>query len=725
MANFFSKKLYFQGLKKIKISGIAFSLIIILLNAFLPIMGIVEGTSYSAQFRGLEIVEHNQIVPFCMLVILLVPILAHDMFSFLNERNQSDFYHSIPHTRTCVYVSFTSAILTWAFGTILVSTLVNTLFWSMASSYTFTFGTVVLGTLPYLVLSVQMAGVMILAMTLTGTRTSNFLVAILFFLFARVMCAFAVSTLEELTPVIYVDDSVFKYFTLQFFLPFALFQGVFDGDAEVYTNAALQIYSLLVGVLLLVLGEITYRKRRSESANKSAPNKLLQHVYRFAITLPFVFLIAYSVIMDGFESYQIIFVIIAVLVYLLYEIVTTKKLKNVAKSLPLMIVPVVVTALILGGLFVTRNTINNNKFSADQIAGFAFVESYSNTFEKYNTERIIVKNDEAAEIIANSLEKTIEGEYKYTSIRTVRQTVRIKLDNGRVVTRRIQIPSAEYTKLEEILVTSPEYSEAYLKMPHPSQVISVLSYGRYGTENTSAELYKCFYDEYNKLSYEDKMALKFSKSQYPQVAQMGVNGYYKSNTFHSNYSIIFEFMPLTTLKYLEMVGGKYSQYNTDGIIGHAEQLLFYKEQSELDNIEYAYGNISLASITDSSVSKNIELDHKRYGGEAVVAMQKIFDIILSDKDAFVYSDPEKVYKFVYYVDLALNEPIAVDEYAEPAETYVVTVGYSTKEAPVVVEQYDFSQYFYINNELYVTISDENFELIKQIITDFEKNYGEY
>ena len=647
------------------------------------------------------------------------------MFSFLNERNQSDFYHSIPHTRTCVYVSFTSAILTWAFGTIFVSTLVNTLFWSMASSYTFTFGTVVLGMLPYLVLSVQMAGVMILAMTLTGTRTSNFLVAILFFLFARVMCAFAVSTLEELTSVIYVDDSVFKYFTLQFFLPFALFEGVFDGDAEVYTNAALQIYSLLAGVLLLVLGEMSYRKRRSESANKSAPNKLLQHVYRFAITLPFVFLIAYSVITDGFESYQIIFVIIAVLVYLLYEIVTTKKLKNVAKSLPLMIVPVVVTALILGGLFVTRNTINNNKFSADQIAGFAFVESYSNTFEKYNTERIIVKNDEAAEIIANSLEKTIEGEYEYTSIRTVRQTVRIKLDNGRVVTRRIQIPSAEYTKLEEILVTSPEYSEAYLKMPHPSQVISVLSYGRYGTENTSAELYKCFYDEFNKLSYEDKMAVKFSKSQYPQVAQMGVNGYYKSNTFHSNYSIIFEFMPLTTLKYLEMVGGKYSQYDTDGIIGHAEQLLFYKEQSELDNIEYAYGNISLASITDSSVSKNIELDHKRYGGEAVVAMQKIFDIILSDKDAFVYSDPEKVYKFVYYVDLALNEPIAVNEYAEPAETSVVAVGYGMKEAAVVVEQYDFSQYFYINNELYVTISDENFELIKQMITDFEKNYGEY
>ena len=719
MTNFFSKKLYLQGLKKIKISGIAFSLVIILLNAFLPIVGIVEGSSYSAQFRGLDIVEHNQIVPFCMLIIILVPILAHDMFSFLNERNQSDFYHSIPQKRTCVYISFTAAIITWAFGTIILSTILNSLLWTMAKTYTFTFGTVLLGMLPYLVLSVQMAGVMILAMTVTGTRISNFLVAILFLLFVRVMGTFAVGALEELTPVIYVDESVFKYFSLNFFLPLALFVGIFDGGAEVYIDAALQIYSLLVGVLFLVLGEIAYRNRRSESANKSAPSKLFQHIYRFAITLPFVFLIAYSVIMDGFESYQIIFVIIAVLVYLLYEIVTTKKLKNVVKSLPLMIVPVVATAMILGGLFITRNTINNNKFSAVEIAGFAFVESYSNTYEKYNTERIIVKNDEAAAIISDALEKTIDGYYDYTSQRTVYETIKIKLDNGRVVTRRIEFPVAEHTKLEEMLINSPEYSEAFLKIPAPSQVISVLSYGSYGSVQQTEELYKCFYDEYNKLSYEDKMAVKFPKGDIKSVIQIGVDGYYKSNTFHSNYQIFFEYMPLTTLKYLEVVGGKYTEDNTNNIIAHAEQLRFYKEQSEIDNIEYTYGNISLTNITGKTGEKTIELDHKRYGGEAVVAIQQIFDIILSDKNAFVYTNPETVYKMVYYVDLALNKP--VEELAQETEVYIVSTERDVTNS-VVIEYYDYPQYYYVNDTVYVNISDENFELINQIISEFENTY---
>lgn len=718
MTNFFSKKLYVQGLKKIKISGIAFSLIIILLNAFLPIIGIVDSASYGAQYRGIDIVEHNQIVPFCMLVILLVPILAHDMFSFLNERNQSDFYHSIPQKRTCVYISFTAAILTWAFGTILLSTVVNTLLWSMASTYTFTLGTVVLGMLPFLVLSVQMAGVMILAMTVTGTRISNFLVAILFFLFVRAMGAFAVNVLDEITPVLYIDGSVFRYFNIYFFLPFALLEGLFDGDADVYTNVVLQIYTLFVGILFLVLAEVAYRKRRSESANKSAPSKLLQHVYRFAVTLPFVFMIAFFVIMDGTESYQIILVILAILVYILYELITTKKLKNVVKSLPLMIVPVAITALIISGLFITRNTINNAKFEADEIEGFAFVERYSNTYENYNTQHVIVKNEEAAEIIADSLKKTIDGDYDSMSLRTINQIVKIKLESGRVVTRKIQIPSVEHTKLEEILVNSPEYSESYLELPAPSKVISVVSYGRYGaTKESNDELYKCFYDEYNKLSYEDKMAVKFSPNEYTSVVQIGVTGYYKQKTFSSNYHIVFEYMPLTALKYLEIVGANYSSDYKENITSYAKQLEFYKKQGELENIEYAYGSISLKSITGKSNESNIELTHKRYGSEMVTAAQRIFDIILSDPNAFIYEDPQKIYKFNYYLDLALNEAIDISMYE--TDSYTIKSSYGKAE-PIAVEEYDFSQYFYMNDEVYVTISDENFKLIEEIIYNFEQ-----
>ena len=240
MNNFFSKKLYLQGLKKIRVSGLALAIIIVLLNAFLPLMGIIDNSSLFGT-RSITQVEYNAVVPFCLLMLGLVPIIAHDMFSFLNERNQSDFYHSIPHKRTCVYVSFTAAILTWAFGTVILSSIVNALLWSMARFYAINFATVLLGALPYLVLSVMMAGVMVLAMTVTGTKMSNLLVSILFFLFFRTVSALCVVMLGEMAPVFNTASSWCKYFSIEFFLPYALLEGVFDSDASIYTDAVLQI----------------------------------------------------------------------------------------------------------------------------------------------------------------------------------------------------------------------------------------------------------------------------------------------------------------------------------------------------------------------------------------------------------------------------------------------------------------------------------------------------
>ena len=587
VTNFFSKKLYVQGLKKIKISGIAFSLIIILLNAFVPIVGIIDSSSFSAVYRGTELVEYNSFVPFCMLIIVLVPILAHDMFSFLNERNQSDFYHSIPQKRTCVYVSFTAAVLTWAFGTILVSAIVNTILWSLASLYTFTFGTVILGVLPYLVLSVQMAGVMILAMTVTGTKISNFLVAILFFLFVRAMGAFFVVALEEVTPVLNVDYSFFKYFSLEFFLPFALFIGVLDGDAEVFVNATLQIYTLLVGIFFLVAGGIAYNKRRSESATKSAPSKLLQHIYRFAVTLPFVFMVAFFMIIDGIEGYQVILALIAVLVYVLYELITTKKIKNVVKSLPLLAVPVLVSVLMVSGIYITRNSINSQKFEADEIDGFRFIEQYNNSYENYNTEDVFVSNDKAAEIISESLKNTINRKYELmTSYSdTVYENLLIKLKNGREVARDIHIPKNDYAVLEQLLITSPEYSLKFIELPKPSDVYGVSVYGQYGAEkHESEELYKCFYEEYNKLSYDDKMAVKYPQGEFSSVVQIGVNGYMGNRSFYSTYHIFYEYMPKTATKYLEFVTDEYSYGYKDELTYSAKEIKYYIDQAERETL---------------------------------------------------------------------------------------------------------------------------------------------
>jgi len=711
VANFFSKKLYLQGLKKIKISGVAFSLIIIILNSIIPIVGIIDSSSFSARYRGVEPVECGAIIPFCLLLVVLVPILAHDMFSYLNERNQSDFYHSIPQKRTCVYVSFTAAVLTWAFGTIIVSAVVNSILWSLAPLYTFTFGTVVLGVLPYLVLAVQMAGVTILAMTVTGTKISNFLVAILFFLFFRAMSTFFVVALEEVTPILNIDYSFFKYFGLEFFLPMGLLFGVLDSDAEVFVNAPLQIYTFIVSILFLVVGGISYNKRRSESATKSAPSKLIQHIYRFAVTLPFVFLVAFSMIVDGVESYQIILVFIAILVYVLYELITTKKLKNVVRSLPLLAIPVLVSILMTSGIYITRNVINSQKFDADDIAGYRFTNQYSNTYEHFNTEKVFVSDEKAAEIIEEALEDTIDGYYYSVDERTVFESVLIKLKSGRVVARDLHFRYADHNTLEQLLINSPEYSMKFIEIPHPDDIVSVAVYSNHGMEKSeSDEIYKSFYEEFNKLSYKDKMAVKYPVGEFTSLVQIGVNGYKGNRSFHSSYHIFYEYMPQTATKYLETMADGYSFGARSELEYNAKNIKYYVAQAAEGNADVIYGKLSLTKLVGSYEDENFTRTYNGESAKMVSALSKVFDIVLSDKNAFNYDDPKKIYKLNYYLDVSLNDEKADITYdTEPRVVYDSYDPYVTEAADI-----EYSPYYYIDQELYVTISDENYALIDEI-----------
>ena len=559
MSNYFSKSLYFQGLKKIRVSGTAFSLIIILLNAVLPIIGIAENRYHSIETRIADVLGPESVAPFDLLIFFLVPLIVYDMFSFLNDRSKSDFWHAIPQKRTCVYISLTSAILTWAISTILASTLVNSLLWSLARWYELKISTAIVGTLPFIVLAILMAGVMLLAMTLTGTAISNFLVGLLFLLFFRVISIMFVTALEEYSNVLYADYGIFKFFGAEFFLPLSLLVSVFDGEGGIYSNWALQIYTLAVGIVFLFLGCVSYNKRKSQSATKSAPNKLLQHVYRSLITLPFMLLIGVMMIIDGIDSYQIILVILAILVYVLYELVTTKRIKSVVRSLPYIAIPVLCAVAICSSIVIVGNSIDRMDISADDVDSYAFTGSAYN-YEDFTTMGVFVSNEEASEIIARSYRDSGSGDvYVYMNRENrgesyIRQRILIKLDSGRVIARRIYFWESDYYKLKNILETDPVYYSAYLSLPSPEELTDIYIVDNYGLKRTLVnEVYKCMYEEYNDLSYRDKLAVKDSRLSSGSLAQINVSGYYEGNRFSSQYFIDFIRLPKTASLYFSMI----------------------------------------------------------------------------------------------------------------------------------------------------------------------------
>ena len=116
---FFSSKLYFQGIKKMRGAGIATAVIITVTNLLVPLIALFEELSrrnYEAVPYGIgssvERIEHvtySSLAPCSLLIIILAPIIVLSAFSFLNDRKKSDFYHALPQRRECVFISFMAA----------------------------------------------------------------------------------------------------------------------------------------------------------------------------------------------------------------------------------------------------------------------------------------------------------------------------------------------------------------------------------------------------------------------------------------------------------------------------------------------------------------------------------------------------------------------------------------------------------------------------------------
>lgn len=708
MNNYFSKNLYVEGLKKIRVSGTAFSLIIILLNAVLPIIGIAENRYHDITTRVVDAVAPNMVIPFGILVLVLVPLIVHDMFSFLNDRSKSDFWHAIPQKRTCVYISLTSAILTWAISTIVISTLVNSFLWSLARWYELNISTAIIGTAPYIVLAVLMAGVMLLAMTLTGTTVSNFLVGALFLLFFRVISIMFVTALEEYSNVLYADYGIFKFFGIDFFLPLSLLIGVFDNDAEIYTNWGLQIYSLIVGIVFIALGGIAYNKRKSQSATKSAPSKLIQHIYRFAITLPFMLLVAVMMIIDGVQSYQLILVILAILVYILYELVTTKRLKSVVKSLPYMIVPALCAVALSSTILIVGNSIDRMDIEPDDIDSYAFTGSAYN-YEDLSTMGIFVSSDEASEIIARSYRDSGRGHvYDYIGQNErgegyIRQRILIKLDSGRVIARRIYFWESDYKKLKNILETDPGYYEAYFKLPSSNEITDIYIVDDYNISRDKVkELYNCMCEEYQTLSYKDKLAVKDSRLSNGALAQISISGYCGQNRFVSGYHIDFVRLPKTAEMYFSIITEGTNILDLQKSIKKTVESIEEYEEKIADSTEKSfYCTVNLTKIARKFDDGSYKIHGRDQSSNSPDVAKKILNIVLEAENAFDYSDVGNLYK----IELMLDSSVMV-----PFEEYELKYG----EEGVMIMQ----EYIYENQSFYVNLDKEKVDQIIDLLSKF-------
>lgn len=561
--SWFNVGLYLDGLKQLRIIGIMGVVIMACAAILIPLGCNISNANYNEYYHGGDVwetvgrvvaydfLEMNPVI--IMAFFVAVPLMTLYLFNFMNRRNACDFYHAIPDTRECLFISYGAAILTWSmvlvFESALLSVISAGIFEYVELSKGF-FGQFVVIVANSFAGAVFLFGVFMIAMSVTGTNFTNLAVAAMILVTPRLMVTVVVAIITEMIPVIpfsfgdsILDDRLNVVTNL-------VTGAMFGGGYEAITMWKSFIYTLIVGLIYSGVGAFLFKKRKSEAATSAAINSKLQCLLRLipAMVISLLPVFGWAQMFVGENTidtedifYFIVFYVMAIIAYLLYELITTRKLKNLIKALPgllwLVVYNIVMVVVVVAGYNILLNDVPNaSDVNSVKINFGNYYYSYSHDRDYYagKLEDIVFDSPEIIELLTSELERNVEAiktdeslyGNRYMESAEVIDVESTKVYKGTVVeesyidmievsfdcglidkNRRIYLSREASTQLLQMLEDNEAILEA-LYEPVEFEDISAI-YG--GDFSSTDEMKKSLYEIYL-VNVEESKALGFKKA---------------------------------------------------------------------------------------------------------------------------------------------------------------------------------------------------------------------
>jgi len=560
-----SPKLYKEGLRQLRVVGLLFGI----LGAGLPLVQIIVAiaagtTGYGSTKVVLSDFTQPSFVLFAfMAVFALIAVLY--LFSFLNKRGSSDFYHALPASRRTLYFSFAASILTWVWGVgiVALSLLVAV---ALIAGVPLTLGMALMSyglllSATLFVVAAALAAVSITGMWLSSVAVAGLIVCIPYLVtksFFHAVLARVPSIPAEFAGSI---GGVTLHNTF-FLLSVQRAAGISNYGAATY--GASIVVTFIWSLILICAGAWFFKRRKSEMAGTSAPGKGFQLAYRVALSVFAVVFIMNTYInlgatvinSDGLAassslatslSALVIPLIVALVVFLVFEFVTTRKLSRLLRALPSFGLVLAFIAVFYGAVALYSAYEKRVVPAASQIASVRILSTEYNltptyppvfdalfmvgngqtsTYNQICVQGLTIKSTAMLQATADKLQAHFDPNYD-TNDGSGRTTMLIeaRTKGGRTVRRLIDVHmDDQHDGFSQAMLHDPEVVKALTTLPKPGTVILSTSGDLFMFSNSFPlvrrvsqgekqqvyrEAYRLFYDEYQKLSLEERYQITF------------------------------------------------------------------------------------------------------------------------------------------------------------------------------------------------------------------------
>jgi len=438
---------------------------------------ITQGQNCFGEFTIQNAQKASSLNPVLIYYAFTAILFAMYGFSFLFRRSSSDLYHSFPVSRLDLYLSVTLATALWMGGTIAVNVLTG-------------FAMLLVGGCPFVPVFIPL------------TILFYFVASMLVFAAAAIGCALSGTLLTALA-------STGIVLLLPRFIQFVISRGIVTAVPIVgwhdlgalllpETNIATGLivmqtrpflsnvlfrfpnvfYSMLPMVLELALGAWLFLRRPSETADRGTGHKAWSVAVAAFLSLVALLLIT----VDGhrlLSLYGATMTAIALLVFVIYQFVALRSVKQVLLSLPCFLLSAALAfgvSATIGGL---SSQMLNTTPTADEIESVTFrghdIYMTQPDYSSLLITDIRFTDDGVKKAVASALSDAVDeirepdlyGYNTYNPYQTI-EPITLRLKDGRTVDRSIEF--RDVNALNELRFTNTEFKAALLAYPVPGNV---------------------------------------------------------------------------------------------------------------------------------------------------------------------------------------------------------------------------------------------------------------
>ena len=555
----FNLGVYKEAFSQLKIVGFI-SVALYLVAGMLTSLGyIVEliNDSYNQNTSVEHFSEAYFMILFGLMYVLL-PVMMIVVFFWLTRRHSCDFYHALPIKREAMYFSSIVAVLTWV-GIIFVAATIIPL--------------IVVGMIPKLEIDmvnfwrvmgyifagcIQMIGVFALGIMLTGHGLTNIVASIMILVVPRGLITGIAAMVDEFMPFaqINIENSFINpFYNIGFGSFFAVISWM---DSEAFGIAIPMIYSIVLGIIYMAVAGFLFKIRKSEVASQASTYGFVQSIFRMVPSYVFA-LIGLFFILNSFYRYEFeieyyffatVFFTMSLLAYFIYELITTRRWRNVGRSAKQL--PILAGAVILTGIIIvaSTNAATMRKVDADKIK-FIEVEFMENLSEFASADVVIIKDEKLNEIIEDAYMEQVREYYNHEEYYEDRSiTVGIN-QGGKTFYRRIHITNSEMNYFDDTYTKTLKESDISIELPEIENIEDMYLSNHGGKLNKKQieTIYTMLKEELKNVNYGDFVSVDEDDI----IDEINIHGYYPDYFYNR--------IPISTLtpKTREMLITMYKQ----------------------------------------------------------------------------------------------------------------------------------------------------------------------